>query len=200
MEILGRTVEAVTYEGTDVVNAYVNQKSGDCRRKSEPSYKCFDNCEGKLVIARFQDKKPMSIKGLIPEELSVHPQMPSLKDVKDLPDLEEMATKIGYELRDSNKGKVLYFSGEEVAFYNPCGFTTNSRLFQGDVKDTVIELVERVDEVYQIATTVPMAEVLNDAALKSRLNDPRLLQMAQALGGPGAVKLVEQLRKMQQES
>lgn len=66
MQILGRTVEAVRYEGAPLVNAYVNQKSGDCRRKSEPDYRCMDNCEGRLVIARFQDNEVYEIAKTVP--------------------------------------------------------------------------------------------------------------------------------------
>ena len=45
MEILGRQLEAVAYEGYSVVNAYVRLKQEDCKRKEEPSYKCFDSPE-----------------------------------------------------------------------------------------------------------------------------------------------------------
>ena len=200
MEILGRTVEAVRYEGAPLVNAYVNQKPGDCIKQSEPAYQCMGNCEGKIIIARFQDKQPLSIKALVPTELSVHPQMPALRDIKDLPDLEAVANQPGYELKAVNKGKALYYNSQQVAVYNPCGFTTDSSLFSGDVRATVVELVNRVDELYEIAKTVPLGEVLNDVALKHHLNDPRMLQMALALGGPDAAKLVEQLRKMQKEN
>ena len=200
MQILGRTVEAVLYEGSALVNAYVNQKPGDCIRNSNPGYQCIDNCEGKLVIARFQDKKPISIKALVPKELRVHPQMPELKDVKDLSDLELMAKKSNYELKEVNKGKVLYYGNQQVAIYNPCGFSTDPGLFYGDVKDTVNELVKRVDEVYEIAKTVPLSEVLNDGALKAKLNDPRMLPIIAALGGPEAAKLLMHLRQMQKES
>lgn len=197
MEILGRTVEAIRYHNTPILNAYVNQLPKDCRRNREPDYKCIDNCEGRLVIARFMEKTLFSTKAVVPIELNVHPQIPKLRDVKDLPDLERIAQWQGYELRSVNKGKMLYFRRQPVAGYNPCGFSTDPKLFSPEVTEMIRQLTARVDELYKIAQSKPLEALLEDKALAAQLNNPLVLKAMSAMFGQEGTKLVTLLRNAQ---
>jgi len=199
MEILGRTVEAIKYQGIPLVNVYVNRKSGDCQRETNPNYVCIDNCEGKLVIARFIQKQPLSVKALVPKELQILPQFISAIASQDLRGLELMAAQRGYELRNVNKGKVLYFNEQPVASYTPCGFAMDQKLWNSEVAQTVAELVERVDEVYQIAQDRPLEFILDDKALATQLSNPVLLSTMATICGSEGIKLVRLIRSMKAE-
>ncbi len=197
MEIFGRTVEAINYGDTTLVTVYVRLKPGDCRREQEPSYTCIDNCGGSLVIARFLEKHPISIKALAPEELSVSHQIPGLANISGLEGLERMADKKGYSLRSHGKGKVLYLHGEPVAVYNPCGFSMKEQLWSPEVQQTTSELVLRVNEVYAIAENKPIEDIVEDKALANQLRNPLLRQLIQQMVGDEGTRLVDMLSEMQ---
>jgi hypothetical protein len=195
MQILGRDVTAIQYGNTPVMTAYVHGKAGDCRKETSSLYKCMDNCEGSLVIARFADSQPISIKALVPEEITIHPQ---LADVitPTLFGLEVAAEKPGYSFRDYNQGKVLYLHNQEVATYNPCGFSNQQELWSTEVTQTVAQLTERVYEVKAIAEQKPLEALLQDKALAAQLDNPVLLSgMAMAFGLEGA-ELVQKIKAM----
>ncbi len=197
MQILGRNVEVIRYEGSPVITAYVRQLLNDCRRNGEPEYQCMQNCENSLVIARFDNKQPLSIKAVVPQEMEVNPSIVALRDVKDLPGLEAIAKEGGYELKNVNLGKMLYLYGTPVGVYNPCGMARNPKLFSEEVNKTIKELIDRVDELYEIAVDKPLDVVLDDLAVSSQISNPLLEQVvAQMLGSEG-VKLLSQLRQAQ---
>jgi len=197
MEILGRTVEVVQYKPMPLITAYVNQLPTDCRRNSEPNYQCIGNCDGKLVVARFQERTPISIKALVPVELSLHPAIQELKGIKDLAGLETIAQQPRYELRNEKKGKSLYFDGQLVAAYNPCGMDINLILFSQEIQEIIRQLKIRVDELYKIAKTIPFENVVEDPAIARQLSNPLLEHMMSVLGGQEGTRLVQKLRNAQ---
>lgn len=196
MEIFGRNVDAVRYHylNDPLVNVYVRQNPGDCKKERVPSYKCIGDCDKSLVVVRFVDKHPFSVKALVPQELGLHKDVCDLRNVKDLSGLEAVARKEGYLLRDVKHGKVLYLHGKQVGYYNPCGLTINEKLFSPEINSTIKTLVERVDEVYLIATTLPFDAILEDHAVFKHIDNPVLLAKIEASFGIAGVELVRFLQ------
>ena len=61
MQILGRQVQALKYEGTPIMNVYVKKRPGDCQKEQQAGYECFDTCHGNFVTARFMQTQPISL-------------------------------------------------------------------------------------------------------------------------------------------
>lgn len=195
MQILEREVTAYKYSGIKLINAYVNLKTGDCQREIQPQYRCFDNCEGKFVIARFENGQPFSIKALVTEEISIHPQLSKLI-APTLSGLEDAAKKSGYSLNDYNKGKVLYLNGQIVASYNPCGLSNEANLWSPEVKQTVNQLVENINPIERIAEQKPLDALLDDKAFARQLDNPQFIRLAETVFGPQMRNLIGQFKEM----
>lgn len=199
MEIRGRKVEAVTYENLPIVNAYVRLNEGDCRRKREPSYVCWDTCESSLVMARFAERQPISIKALLMEKLQVHPGLAGgISCVEDFAKFEDKGY-LGYACLEKGAGKVLLHQAQIVAAYNPCGFTNDLRNCGEEVSLAVTELVERVDEVYNIAETLPLAKILDDRALASQIDNPAIMMLMKAVFGEEGLKQLQALKALREK-
>jgi hypothetical protein len=201
MEIRGRTVEAVQYGGKQIYTVHVKQKEGDCRRKQEPDYKCFDNCEDSLIVARFMEAIPISVKAIAPEEVKIGVWSPDLAGISDLAGMEALVKKIsGYRLVDgrNRKSKILYFADIQVGHYNPCGFTTDINLFGEEIHHTMNELVTRIKEVHSIAKDVPMEALVLDKSIANTINDPAVDQLAGLLG-EDLEELIQFLRQKKNE-
>lgn len=195
MEILGRKVEAVQYGDWPLVTAYVRLKGGDCIKERKDSYRCLDTCENSLVIVRFIENKPFSVKALVIEELEVNSSLYSLRKIRNLDDLNSISKKPGYVLRDQGKHKILFFNNKPVVAYTPCGIARKKELFSKEVKLTIASLTERVSEIYSLSESRPFEEaVLDDRAVNNKLFDPVVLQAMSAVFGKAGADLVERLR------
>ncbi|MBW3014375.1 hypothetical protein KY335_03990 [Candidatus Woesearchaeota archaeon] len=201
MEIRGRTVEAVRYGGKPLYTVHVRQKEGDCRRKQEPEYKCMDNCEGSLIVARLLEDKIVSIKALVPDEVKITIWSPDTQGITTLEDMEALVESIsGYRLVEAaNKSKVLYFADIIVGYYNPCGFASNDLNLYGDeINHTMNQFVKRIKEVHAIAKDVPMEALVQDKAIAHGLNNPILEIFMKSLGKEGE-KILRFLRQKKNE-
>lgn len=197
MEILGRKVDAVTYSNSEIYTAYVRLKEGDCEREKAPHYQCIDNCDGSFIVARYFRDQAFSLKCLAPVELRVHPQVPALKDVNDLEGLQRVAEIHGYSLEPVRKGAILYFQGQPVATYNPCGLTNQEDLFSDEQHSTIVRLQERLSEVREIAERKPLESIIDDPAMAAILMNPNVGRVISILFGDEGDKIMAQLRAMQ---
>ncbi len=194
MEILGRKIDAVQYENMPLITAYVRLKEGDCIKERKESYQCLNNCEKSLVIARFIDDKPFSVKALVPQELNKNSSLRALSKIRTLEGLESISKDPGYKLTNQNKLSILYFNNTLVATYIPCGMTTKKELFSKEVKLTIASLIERINEVCSLAESKPLEAVLDDKALTTTIFNPAILQIMQATFGKAGADLVQKLR------
>lgn len=200
MEILGRRVEVVQYGDWPLITAYVRLKEGDCIKKRKGSYQCFGNCDNSLVIARFIEKKPFSIKALAPQDLRVDPNVHALAKIKTLEGLESISRKPGYKLIEQNKHKTLYFNNKFVADYTPCGMSMEKELFGREAKPTLALLTERISELYTLAEKKSFEEaLLDERVVNASLFDPVMFQIMSTRFGKAGEDLVLKLRVKKSE-
>lgn len=185
MQIENREVTSVIYPGPPMVNAYVAQLPGDCKKTSEPGFRC--ECNGNIVVARFMEKRPVYVKGLVPADLEVDIRLPELRDITGLAGLEALAKQDGYDLRTYEETIVLYHGLDPIATYCMCGFKERYELLdEEEPKKIADELILRVDEVYEIAETKPLVAALSDATFASIIDHPLARIEAARIGGEAA--------------
>ncbi|MFH1332396.1 MAG: hypothetical protein ABIH63_03895 [archaeon] len=194
MEILGRKVDAVRYLNGSFVSIYVRQKPGECGKENDASYFCADNCDSNFVVLRFLGRQSISVRGLIPLELNVHPRIHDLAQIRDLAGLEAVAKKDGYKFRSMGMNKILYFKGEAVATCYPCSLSKDGSWFGSEVNNTISTLVSKVDEIYATAKVRPLDAVLEDQSFCRQLENPDFLNAVANSFGSEGVNLVKTLK------
>ncbi len=192
MDIFGRNVTAIRYDGTQMVNAYVDRKPGDCIKEKDEAYQCLNNCQGKIVVARFDNRHVVSLKALTPFTFQVADWLED--KIRSLNDLQEMGKEAGFSVLEVGPSKILYLNQAPVSCYIPCGFSLDQNTWPVETRQTVIDLVQRCDEVYTLANVVPYFEILNDPALRTHLRNPMLYQLVARLIGPEGISELQELR------
>lgn len=186
MNIFGRCVESVKYGDKSGVRVYVHQKLSDCKHMQDSSYQCENMCAGKYVVVRFFPDGRIFATGLVPKRIFCEKEYPKLGNIHDLPDLEEIAKKEAWELKDMGEGTLLYHNGKPVAGYLNCGLYDMEKLLSKEVRETIAIIKEKAEQL--------KSQARNESFIFFCYHDPQAQRMRQSYymrrAKPDAVRLI----------